>query len=79
MFQVKTEQNINEFTNNLLNNLDVTKLSEIISNISQSMMHNYDKQSEILEKLIEEIKNVNDSYISNIKNVNSYVSKIRIS
>lgn len=75
MFQVKTEQNINEFTNNLLNNLDVTKLSEIISNISQSMMHNYDKQSEILEKLIEEIKNVNDSYISNIKNVNSYVSK----
>lgn len=75
MFQVKTEENINEFTNNLLNNLDVTKLSEIISNISQSMMHNYDKQSEILEKLIEEIKNVNDSYISNIKNVNSYVSK----
>lgn len=75
MFQVKTEQNINEFTNNLLNNLDVTKLSEIISNISQSMMHNYDKQSEILEKLIEEIKNVNDSYVSNIKNVNNYVSK----
>ena len=75
MFQVKTEENINQFTTNLLKNLDITKISLIVNNITETMMKNYDKQSEILEKLIEEIKSVNSNYVNNIESVNTYVSK----
>ncbi|MCT7646836.1 hypothetical protein [Aliarcobacter butzleri] len=75
MFQAKTEENINQFTTNLLNSLDVDKIASIVNNITDTMMKNYNKQTEILEKLIQEIKKVNSNYINNIENVNTYISK----
>lgn len=75
MFQQKTEDNLTTFTDNLIKNLDITKISNIISEISNSMEKNYTEQTKILNSLVSEVKKVNNNYVSSLQNVNDNIEQ----
>lgn len=75
IFSDNTKNMLNDFSMNLIDNLDVNMLKKLIQGITTEMNKTYEEQTKILSNIYTNLEDNQNNYVSNIKIISDSINK----